>query len=249
MARAEDARRVACETERTLLAEPGEPHGPLRIGSNVHTSLVFAAPAVARLQRRWPGVTASLRFVPGEPRPFEDDLDVMLTVGRPSDASLVSRRVLSLERMLYAAPSLCAASDVDDPRVVAALPRVIVDYSDEERRWVLDGPDGTTLRIDGPVAAAAEDASVALDIVRSGFGTALLSHLFVEGNDDGTGVVRLLNGHSCHRMEVYASFPPRRTEIPAVRAFVDLLVAHAAEVATRTPAKEKAASAAGATGD
>ncbi len=235
VARAEDARRVSRETERTLLAEPGEPHGPLRIGSNVHTNLVMAAPAIARLQRRWPGVTASLRLVSGEPRPFDDDLDVVLTLGRPVDTSLVSRRVLSLERRLYAAPSLCDASHVDDKDVVACLPRVIVDGADRSDGWTLAGPDGAVLRIDGPVAATAQDASVVLGIVRNGFGMALLSHLFVEANDDGTGLVRLLPGFACHEMEVYASFPPRRTEIPAVRAFVDLLVEHAGEVATRTP--------------
>lgn len=97
---------LADRASQKLLAERQSLHGHLRIVSVVDVGQWVVAQALAQFQSLHPQATAELHLINRPTKFVEEGFDCGFLVGEPMDKRLVVRRVVSLPRMLAAAPSL-----------------------------------------------------------------------------------------------------------------------------------------------
>ncbi len=222
-AAAESAVRLAQETEQTMRAAHGVPQGPLRIAASALGSQVLLVPVIAELNRRYPAVQTSLTVTNEWPNPVTEDFDVVLRIGRPKEAYLVIRRIFSTKLRLYTARKWNGEVDLQDPAVVKQLGRIVINVVGVPSVWKLGACDGRTIELASEPIAAVGDPGVALGILRSGIGMAFLFHLYGEPLVESGEFVRVLADFEGPAIGVYATLPPRRANVPAVRAFLELL--------------------------
>ncbi|MEZ4450511.1 MAG: LysR family transcriptional regulator [Nannocystaceae bacterium] len=221
---AEQLERLAEEADLTLRAALSEPQGPLRIAASAIATAAIVAPAIARMAARYPEVRTSLRTDPDGPDPLSDDLDVVLRVARPREPHLISRRILAATLRLYAAKEVAAGIDVDDPAAVEALGRVVIDAAGVPREWLLTGPGGARAALTREPVVTVSEPLVAVGVLEGGLGVALLPALYGERKVAEGRFIRLLPDLQGETIEIFAIYPPRRASVPAVRAFIDILL-------------------------
>ncbi len=80
------------------------------------------------------------------------------------------------------------------------------------------------ITLTGPAIAIVSDPAVAFGILSAGAGLAFLPS-FTRGPAPGAPeLVRVLPRFEGPSLEIFASLPPRRALVPAVRVFLDMLV-------------------------
>ncbi|QPH54233.1 LysR family transcriptional regulator [Pontivivens ytuae] len=226
---AEEATRAGSRAEDLLRRAQGTPNGELRIAASALSARQVLGPVLARMAERYPEVQTTVQITALGPDPLAEDLDVVLRLGRPPEPYLIARRILKTERALYVSRQVATRVDLDDPKAVAQIPRIQSGVPGSPFTWTLTDDGGTRIEIDSPPACIVGDPSVELEIVRSGYAMALLPKLYIEAQRDGGDLVRALPVYAGPDVEIYASFPPKRASVPAVRVFIDLLVEGASE--------------------
>lgn len=222
---AEEAVRIAREADEILRTLDAEPAGVLRLAASALTSQEVLAPVLAAFARRHPAVEVSLQVTSRAPDPLAEDLDLVLRVGRPPEPYLVARRIVSGTLKLYLPRERACALDPSDPDAVTATERIVIDAPGVPAAWELtDGHH--RIVIDAPPAMRVADPSGALGVMAAGTGLAFLPDLYGDPLVAAGRLARALPGWSGPELEIHAVLPPRRTAVPAVRAFLDLLTAH-----------------------
>ncbi|WP_026986626.1 LysR family transcriptional regulator [Fodinicurvata fenggangensis] len=227
---AEAAVSLMLDADEALRVSKEEPQGPLRIAVSALSGQTLLAPVIARLARNHPKVRTELKITSGGPDPVAEQLDVVIRIGRPSEPYLVSRRIISSPLALYTLRAQTRDGALERPEDVEALGRIVTDVDDVARDWVLRNRKGHEIRMTSEPLILLSDPSVALSLLSAGTGVAFLPRLYADPLvRDGT-LVRALSDYTGPEVELYASLPPRRSSVPAVRAFLDLLVQHTARL-------------------
>ena len=227
VASAERAVRLDREVEAVRLAAAAEPCGSLRVAAGALLGARLVAPVLAEIARRHPRVESALTVSgAASPAPLERELDVVVRIGRPETPELVSRRVLSTGTGLYGARTLASSVDAHDPEAVGRLGRIVIDPDGQPEPWALTPREGgpATVFASEPIIRPGDPAA-ALELLRGGAGMSLLPDAYAEPFVASGELVRLLPDACGPEIDVHASFAPRRSAIPAVRLFIDLLVA------------------------
>lgn len=220
----ERALRLDQEVDAVRRASSGEPSGPLRIAASALSGVQLVSPVLASIAERYPAVRSSLQISAASPDPLEEELDVVLHVGRPAEPHLVSRRVLSGTLRPYCSASLAKTIAVDDPESVASLERIVIDVDRVPLDWTLEGEGDRTVTFANAPIVAVGDPMVAFGLLRRDVGMAFLPDVYAEPLVVSGELVRLLPDHAGPPIEIYLSFPQRRSSVPAVRLFIDLIV-------------------------
>ncbi|MFQ6546526.1 LysR family transcriptional regulator [Aestuariibius sp. 2305UL40-4] len=231
----ETARIVAqagTDAEEIVRIANGTPRGTLRIAASALSAQQILGPVLAEMAVRYPEVRTTVETGASGPDPLAEDLDVVIRLGRPEEPYLIARRILRSPLRLYGARRLADTADLTDPAVVATLPRIVIGVPGSPEIWRLTGPGGRTIELADHEVCRVSDPGIALGILRSGAGLALLPEIFGRHGTASGDFVTVLPDYTGPEISGFASFPPRRASIPAVRVFIDLLVAHAS---TLTP--------------
>ena len=125
---------------------------------------------------------------------------------------------------LYASSQVQDQVDLNDVDAVEALGRIIVNVPGSPHEWHLTGPDGRSISLLSKPMCSVGDPTVALGVLRSGAGVAFLPAAFGEPRVLSGDFVHALPKFAGPSVEIFASFPPRRASVPAVRAFLDVLL-------------------------
>lgn len=139
-------------------------------------------------------------------------------------STIVVKRVFSLERGLFAAPSLVAQfSEVAAPEDLNALPLLA---GADDTDWEFSALDGTAskLEVRNPRMRSG-NASVRLEAALAGLGVARITSTFCAPSVADGKLVRLLPDFECAPLKIYAMLPGRRLVPAKVRAFLDALEA------------------------
>ncbi|MCX2723039.1 LysR family transcriptional regulator [Roseibium salinum] len=227
---AESALTLFSTADEAMRAGQGEPNGPLRIAASALTGQKLLAPVLAKLAERYPGVNASLQVMSHGPDPVVEELDVVIRVGRPSEPYLVARKLVGSPLALYAFRTRAAEIDLSDPDAVEALGRIHIAIDEFPHAWELTNPQGERVRLTSKPLVAVSEPTVALGILSAGPGVAFLPMLYAEPLARAGVLVRALPGYTGPEMELFAALPPKRSNVPAVRVFLDLLVRHVTEI-------------------
>lgn len=198
--------------------------GTLRIASPYEFSAEHLAPVLCAMMGRYRQLRIELDVHHASLNPLDHGYDLafaMLESSLPA-STIVVRRVVSLERRLYATPELIKAHrNPSTPRQLAQMP-LLVGLHDTE--WRFKGPDGGTERlpIQSPRLISA-NADVRLQAAIAGLGVFRVAEPFATPAI-GAGLLQpVLPDYSCDPLRVYALLPAKRLMPEKVRLFLEML--------------------------
>jgi DNA-binding transcriptional LysR family regulator len=160
----------------------------------------------------------------------KEGFDLSIRIGRLADSTLISRKLRDIELVLVASPAYldrrgspqCVKDLQDHNCIIDTVPG----YRD---RWpIKDESSKRGVRITGNVTA--NNGEIAELLALSGAGIALLPDFFVVENVRAGRLVRLLQGADSPALGMYLLYPQTRHLPTQVRAFIDFLVGHVAQI-------------------
>ncbi|MEO0488089.1 MAG: LysR family transcriptional regulator [Cyanobacteria bacterium P01_A01_bin.123] len=231
---AEAAIGLMLEADEALRVTKEKPQGPLKIAASALTGQKLLAPVIARLAETYPDVKTTLRVTSRGPDPVAEELDVVLRIGRASEPYLVSRRIVKSPLALYAFRTRASEIDLCDAVAVEQLGRITIDVAGVPQNWILSNDQGQEIRMTSEPLVAVGDPMVALGILSAGPGVAFLPQIYAEPLARAGALVRALPDFRGENIEIYASLPPKRSSVPAVRAFLEMLINHVATIEETT---------------
>lgn len=227
---AEAAVALMLDADETLRVSKGKPQGALRIAASALSGQTLLAPVIARFAKSYPEVRTSVHVTSQGPDPVSEQFDIVIRAGRAPEPYLVSRRIIGSPLALYTLRSTVRDKNLDRPEVVEKLGRIVIDLPDLPRDWALRNSRGEELRLTSEPLLFLSDPSVALPLLNAGAGVAFLPRLYADPLVQSGTLARVLPDYEGAEVELYAALPPRRSSVPAVRAFLDILVRHTASL-------------------
>lgn len=221
------AAEVVRDADEAMRSAKGTPQGELKIAASALSGQQLVAPAIAEMAKRYPQVETTLQVTGLGPDPVAEDLDLVLRIGKPEESYLSTRLLVSSQLALYAFRSTAAEIDLDDPVAVEGLGRIVIAVDQVPAQWRLSDKTGRTIEMKAKPLVRVGDPTVAIGILNSGSGVAKLPMIYGEPLVRAGALVRALPGWTGPPLEIYAAMPPRRMSVPAVAAFLDILIEHA----------------------
>lgn len=157
---------------------------------------------------------------------FDRNYDIVFSGTEPAfaPATVVVRRVLSVQRGLVTAPALLAQRPpLEAPEDLGALPLLA---GADDTDWEFSGPEATTAKVEvrNPRLRSG-NASVRLEAALAGLGVARITSTFCAAAVAQGRLVPVLPGWECEPLNMFALLPGRRLAPAKVRAFLDALEA------------------------
>lgn len=217
---------AADAAEEAVAGASTAPRGPLRVNAPVTLAHMFLTDAIAGFLARYPEVEVHLSTEDRLVDVVEGGFDVVVRITRPTDSSLVARRLATDRLVVCASPAYLAARGRPEAPE-ALIGHNCLHYSLVPRagEWRFRGATGPTAV---PVAGnlSASDGSVLRRAALAGLGIAVVP-LFMVAADVAAGRLELLlEGRRRAEIGLFAVYASRR-QLPArTRVFVDHLVAH-----------------------
>jgi DNA-binding transcriptional LysR family regulator len=180
--------------------------------------------AVCRHFDRYPGLSVELVVRDSFADLREEQLDVTLQAGQPSETSSVARLVGAFGRFPVAAPAYLERYGAPaHPYDLAKRPCIIHETGPDSSVWRFSGPDGPVeVVVSGVFRANNIDAVHRATL--AGYGIAFLWEQYVAADIRATRLYRLLTDYPSESNQVYVIYPSRRHLAPRTRVVIDFLV-------------------------
>jgi DNA-binding transcriptional LysR family regulator len=208
------------------VAKGSQVQGTLRIAAPYEFGAHHLAEVACRIMATHPQLKVHLDVEHSRVPLYERHYDIVFSATEPSaaPASVVTRRVFSLERGLFAAPQLLARfAQLSGPEDLNALPLLA---GAEDTHWEFTNRAGEQSKVEvrNPRMRSG-NASVRLEAALAGLGVARITATFcAEAVREGR-LVTLLPQWGCAPLRIYAQLPGRKLMPAKVREFMDLLEA------------------------
>lgn len=224
----EHSRRIGTtfeEMNQRLEESKGQVTGELRVGSLLHVGRHIVQPTISRFLAEHPHVQITL-MLQDEPLAFyRNALDIALSVGLPTEGTLISRKLVDNEVCLAASPGLLEkAGPLSHPEQLAQFPTVAyASTADEIMTWSYrEGKETRSVTVH-PVLRTTDGNSL-LDAVRSGIGVGYLSSFAARADLDSGRLVQVLPEFELPAYEpVYVLYAPTEFPSPRIEAFKECL--------------------------
>jgi DNA-binding transcriptional LysR family regulator len=216
------------ETKTEALAMSSAVAGTLRIKSPYEFGAHHAGPVACDLMVRYPDLTIRIDVEHEIVNPVAENHDIvfaMLETPLPS-AGIVIRRVFSLERGLFAAPSLLER--YGEPRSLEDLAKLPLLAGPSDTAWAITPPGGKAEQLVVENAKLiSSNAHIRLQAALAGHGVLRVTANFTRVAVEAGSLIRLLPDHVCEPLSVHALLPTRQFVPAKVRSFLDALEVHA----------------------
>ena len=216
------------ETKTEALAMSSAVAGTLRIKSPYEFGAHHAGPVACELMARYPDLTIRIDVEHEIVNPVAKNYDIvfaMLEAPLPS-AGIVIRRVFSLERGLFAAPSLLERHG--EPHSLEDLARLPLLAGPSDVAWAITPPGGKAENLAVDTARlVSSNAHIRLQAALAGHGVLRVTASFTRAAVEAGSLIRLLPDHVCEPLSVHALLPTRQFVPAKVRCFLDGLEVHA----------------------
>ncbi len=206
------------------------PRGSVRITAPVFIARRVLGPLVTPFLNNYPDVELDVVALDRGVDLVKEGFDLSIRIGALGDSTLVSRKLRDIELVLVASPDYldrrgspqCVKDLKDHNCIIDTVPG----YRD---RWpIKDESSKRDVRITGNVTA--NNGEIAELLALSGAGIALLPDFFVVENVRDGRLVRLLQHAESPELGMYLLYPQTRHLPTQVRAFIDFLVGHIAQI-------------------
>ena len=215
------------ETKTEALAMSQAVAGTLRIKSPYEFGAHHAGPVACELMARHPDLAIRIDVEHDIVNPVAENYDIvfaMLEAPLPS-AGIVIRRVFTVERGLFAAPSLLQR--FGEPHTVQDFASWPLLAGPGDKAWAITPPGGTAEHLAVEKARlVSSNAHIRLQAALAGHGVLRVTASFTRAAIEAGTLKRLLPDHVCEPLSVHALLPARQFVPAKVRAFLDALDIH-----------------------
>jgi DNA-binding transcriptional LysR family regulator len=206
------------------LAQGAAVQGTLRVAAPYEFGAHHLASVACRLMQEHPALKVHIDVEHARVALFERNYDLVFSAIEHSFApsTVVTRRVYSLERGLFAAPELLAGHAAPNhPEELNAMPLL---GGGDEQSWAFMHADGGTAEVEvrNPRMRSG-NAEVRLKAAMAGIGVARITSTFCADALAQGKLIALLPAWNCTPLRIYALLPGRRLVPAKVRAFLELL--------------------------
>jgi DNA-binding transcriptional LysR family regulator len=192
--------------------------GLVRISATVGFGQKVLAPVICRLLRDEPDLRIELRLSDERLNVIKDGIDIAIRMGALDDAELLTRRMVSVERVVCAAPSYLETNGV--PQVPAdLLQHCCIVTMPKLNRWRFQ--DDTEIAV--PWRFASGNILTAFDAAVGGHGIAMLPQFLVSDAVSDGRLVRLLADHPLRLADASVLYPRNRVPSFAAMYVIDKL--------------------------
>jgi DNA-binding transcriptional LysR family regulator len=208
------------------VAKGAQVQGTLRIAAPYEFGAHHLAEVACRLMAAHPQLKVHLDVEHARGPLFERPYDIVFSAIEPGAApsSVVTRRVFSLERGLFAAPQLLASfPELATPEDLHAVP-LLAGADDSE--WEFSAHDRAVSKVEvrNPRMRSG-NAGVRLEAALAGLGVVRITATFCAAAVQEGKLVPLLPQWRCAPLPIYAMLPGRKLMPAKVREFMDILEA------------------------
>ena len=222
------------ERATEALARGEAVQGTLRIAAPYEFGAHHLASVACRVMQQHPALKVQLDVEHAPVALFERPVDLVFSAleHHAAPASVVTRRVYSLERGVFAAPQLLDAHPgLTQPEALHDVPLLA---GAEDARWAFAGADGTSVEVEVRAPRLRSgNAGVRLQAAIAGLGVARITSTFCAAAVARGELVQLLPQWQCEPLRIHALLPGRRLVPAKVRVFLEALEDEAREYGQR----------------
>ncbi|MCA2979381.1 MAG: LysR family transcriptional regulator [Myxococcaceae bacterium] len=212
------------------LADGDAPRGTLKLHGPVVLGELFLGPAAVEFQRRHPQVRCELTLLDSYVDLVAEGADLSIRLGAITDASVVRRRLGTMERLLVAAPGYLRRVGVPRrPADLAALRAVRFSGFPSGNALTLGAPGGVTT-VELEPAFLSNNALTLRQALVGELGVGLVPRWLVEDDLVARRLVEVLPAFPPAPMEVSAVVPSAKFTPTRVREFLRLMTKRLARV-------------------
>jgi DNA-binding transcriptional LysR family regulator len=213
----------ADEAERSVSEGQEMPKGILRLTAPIETGFRQFGRILADYSKFHPEVQVEIdlsnRFVDI----VEEGYDLAIRAGTLPDSTLVARKLGSSRMQVCASPSYLEAHEPPvTPGSLNEHTLLLYDNTLKKSLWNFTGPEGTAGVVLQPKHCA-NSLMLLRDMVKSGYGIALLPSQHIQQDLERGDLVLLLSEWKLPEMGIYAVYPSPRHLTPKVKSFIDFL--------------------------
>ena len=201
------------------------PRGRLRLTAPLTFGTMEIAPALNEFARQFPEIELDVAFTDRVVNLVDEGFDLAVRVGRPSDSSMIARKLCTVRLVVLGAPDYLerhgAPATPDD---ISGFDCILDANFREPGRWPFRGPDGEAMSV--PVAGRIRysNAEACLEAAKAGLGLACLPAFIAGGALRAGRVKRVLETYETEPYMVHALYPHSRHLAGKVRVLVDFLI-------------------------
>ena len=213
------------EVRADALARGKAVAGTLRIAAPYEFGAHHLGAVACTMLARYPDLRIDIDVEHGRVNPLDRSHDIVFSYFDDDvpDTGRVARRVFSLKRGIFAAPSLLSRfSKVCKPEDLAELPAIA---SPADAEWSFTDASGNTLSVPLRARMRSPNADVRRRATLEGLGTSRIVYTFCTDMVADGRLQELLTDYVCSPLRIYALLPGRRLMPPKVRVFLELLAA------------------------
>ncbi len=198
------------------------PRGALHILATKTFGEMVLAPVVADFCALYPDIDLHVTLGEGGMDPFSSGFDLAIRTLPVRDASLVARAIVSLPRILVAAPDYLARHGTPASPGELTRHNCLDPSGAAQSTWEFHGPEGRkAVRVAG--TPRANTSTIVRHAALKGLGIAILREYLVFDDLRAGTLVRLLDNYRLDRRALYVVRPKDRHPPARMRLFIDYL--------------------------
>lgn len=208
------------DARMTLAPGDGELGGTLRVVLPSLASVAGLPAWLRELRESHPGLAVQVRLSDRPRDLVAEGFDLQIIAARPTQTTLVIRRLLTLAAPLAAHESyLLAHGKPKTPAELAQHECLRFSSGPPQEQWHLVGPNGKTATVNVVGQLQSDNSEVLCGALHEGLGVGLCGAGYLRAG--GHGLVRVLEGWTFESLSLYAVMPRSSRKSAAVAAFVD----------------------------
>lgn len=227
----EHARRILGEIadlDQLLSMSKGRPTGLLRVNATLGFGRLHVAPAISQYVLSYPEVDVQLQLSVNPPALTDDQFDVCIRFGEPSDTRVIAKKLATNRRVLCASPKYLDANGVPtQPADLARHKCICIRQGDEAygtwrlQRFRDSSGRGESVKVRGNLTT--NDGEIAVNWALNGHGILMRAEWDVRRYIDSGRLVEVLPQFRTPDADIYAVYPQHQHQSARVRTFVDFL--------------------------
>ena len=227
----EHARRILADLDdldQIMSRSKGSPNGLLRVNATLGFGRLQVAPVISCYVRQYPEVDVRLQLSATQPALTDDQFDVCIRFGEPSDTRVIAKQLAPNRRLLCASPTYIEShGEPKSPHDLVRHNCICIHQGDEAYGvWRLLSGRGSerqaeAIKVHGNLAT--NDGEIAVNWALDGHGILMRAQWDIERYLKSGRLVQVLRQFQTPDADIYAIYPQRHQLSTRVRTFIDFL--------------------------